>query len=94
MNTATDAEYLNVKSLAAKLGVSTWSVYRNLNEEDPAKQWPSAGVGRSIRFSPEDVAAIEALIHSKPSRSKPAPAGLTAQQKSAAIKRLGLRNAA
>jgi excisionase family DNA binding protein len=85
---------ISVPGLAEVLGVSKWTVYRLYRQEN----WPTSPVGGSVRFSPDDVEKIIAWRRTSPeaatetvTETKP---GLTPKQKSAAIKRLGLRSAA
>lgn len=83
MSGTTVQTYLSAQGLADLLGVSRDTVYRN------RRRWPHSLVGDSIKFSPEDVENIKALIRVIPAPVEPVPS-YTPQQLGRARKRLGL----
>jgi hypothetical protein len=84
--TAQETEYLTVKRLAAKFGISDWAVYRGI-----ANGWPCSKPA-GYRFSPEQVATIEDLIR-LPSAAKPKAAWTDATIARAVKKTGGARTA-
>ena len=74
--------YLTVQELADYFGVSKSTIYRAY------KEWPHSELG-GIRFSEEDVAEIELLIHKDGQPSEPEPK-YSAKQLTRAAERLGL----
>lgn len=82
MTAKTVETYLSVQGLADELGVSRWTIYRRY------KEWPHSEIG-GIRFSPDDVAEIKALIHVPAPQLSGKPCHTPAQLARAA-KRLGL----
>lgn len=82
MTPATEESYRTVQELADVLHVSKWTIYRLY------KEWPHSTVG-GIRFSPEDVDQIKALIH-KPAPQPADKTSYTPAQLTRAAKRLGL----
>jgi hypothetical protein len=61
--------YLTDEDMAERIGKSKWFVQERCRGENPA--WPHQRVGKSIRFTPEQVATIDSLLSVA---SKPAPA--------------------
>ena len=56
MGSVTD-RYLTDEDMAERIGKSKWFVQERCRGENPA--WPHQRVGKSIRFTPEQVAAID-----------------------------------
>jgi len=77
-----ETRYLTVQGLADHFGVSKWTIYRAY------KSWPHSELG-GIRFSEEQVAKIELLIHKDGQPSEPEPK-YSAKQLTRAAERLGL----
>lgn len=74
--------YRTVAQLADHFGVSRSTIYRAY------KEWPHSELG-GIRFSEDDVAKIEGLIHSDAQPSEPEPK-YSAKKLAKAAQRLGL----
>ena len=77
---------LTDKGMAEHLGKTIWFVQKHCRPESPSERkpgkparvlWPHLRVGKSIRFTPEHVAAIDALLEV----GKPAPVVATAAEK-------------
>lgn len=85
---SSEEEYVTAMELAGVLRVSVWTVYRLKKKHG----WPHSGVGRGIRFSRDDVAAIkiQIQIHKAGDQSTEPDPGYTPAQLARARERLGL----
>jgi hypothetical protein len=52
--------YITDEDMAERIGKSKWFVQERCRGKNPA--WPHQRVGKSIRFTPEQVATIDGLL--------------------------------